>query len=212
VIVDIVDRGRSLLLAGLLGFLLPLPAGAAPAVQLVLNDAGSSLELAAGEEFTVDVELVADAAGIASYGVSVEFDAEGSNAFDVVAVDELLPAGFAFNLSDGVDAIEESEPGLPGSVLTCEAATFGAGPVDSSFVACRIHLISTGVEGAFTLSSGIFNEGFDGLFDNAAVDVTAQAQYGEGTVTVVPEAGAASALAGAILLGLRLRRSAARRE
>jgi hypothetical protein len=208
------DRVRSRGRRGLLGvagaalLLFTGTAHALPLVQLRIDGGDPPVAIEAGQPFTVEIRLVSGPRGISSYGVSFLFDGEGLDAFDVVSVDELLPPGFGANLTSGVEAVEESQLGVPGRVKTCEAVTFGAGPVGVGFAACRVQLVSTGATGTFTIEAGLFNLGIDGVFDNEGVDSSASLQTATAVVNVVPEPGAALLVAIG-LLGLRLRRAAA---
>jgi hypothetical protein len=136
--------------------------------------------------------------------VSLEFDGEGLDAFDLVTVNEHLPADFELNLTAGPEAIQESALGVPGSVLTCEAvALFGTGAVGTSFSACSVGLQATGVPGAFVLVPGILNAGVDGIFDSLGADAVATTVFTGGTVFVVPESETVGLLAiGLLVLGL----------
>jgi hypothetical protein len=195
-------------MAGALAALLPGgPAQAMPIVEVRIDGAASPATVQAGESFTVEILVTGDEFGISSYGVSLVFDEEGQDAFDVVSVEELLPPGFTANLTSGVEAIEESGLGLPGAVLTCEAVTLGAGPVNASSSACRVRLVATGVTGSFAIDAGLFNPGIDGIFDNQGSDRSQSLQSIGATVHVVPEPGSSLLIAIGSLGLLRRRRS-----
>ena len=80
-----------------------------------------------------------------------------------------------------------------GNVLTFEAATFGLGPVATTFAIGTIEFrVSSNVatDGP-DIFSGAFNVGFDAIFDNAGVGITGSASFGSASVgaPVVPGLG-----------------------
>ncbi len=167
----------------LLTVLAPSLTSAAPIVELLFTGGGNTLVVSPGQTFNVDLVMTAGPEGLSSYGVSMQFDSEGLDAFDLLSVSENLPSAFDFNLSPGPESTAESGLGLAGGVSTCEAATFGAGASSTSFVACTVQLVSTGLVGTFTLESGLFSV-FDGLFDSAGVDQSSAAVFANASVTV----------------------------
>ncbi len=167
----------------------PGVAAAVPILEIVFLESGASvIDAGPGEIVTAEIRLTADGAGISSYGVSVAFDEE----VDLVDATELLPAGFTFNLSVGVEGSNESEPGTIGQVLTFEAGTFGAGPVNSTFAIGRITFeVVAALDDGNDLAAFPFNTGIDGLFDNESV---ALVEFSPGSASVVPEPGTLSLL------------------
>jgi hypothetical protein len=194
------------LLASALVFALgvaPGMAAAVPILEIVFLESGTSvIEAGPGEIVTAEIRLTADAAGISSYGVSVAFDEE----LDLVDTTELLPAGFTFNLSVGVEGSNESEPGTTGQVLTFESGTFGVGPVNATFAIGRIRFeVVAALDDGNDLAAFPFNPGIDGLFDNESV---ALVEFGPGSASVVPEPGTL----GLLLVGMTALAASRRRR
>ena len=187
----------------------------APAAVLVSVDMDtvtpgiqSSITVAPAAIFSVNLVVTADAAGVSSYGISALFDNAEltlNGIPDSAAATELLPAGFAFNLSVGVLSASQAL----GQVYTFDAATFAAGPVGTSFIIGSISFVATApvTDAPLDVTPGLFNTGFDGIFDNASGDLGPGAIFVGGRVNVVPEPGSAALLlAGAGAVALRGRR------
>ena len=179
---------------------LPRAAHAIPIVEIVFLESGTPVIAASpGDSVTAEIRITSDEAGVSSYGVSLEFDSD----LDLVLATELLPAGFAFNLSNGVQDTLESQVAQDGHVFTFEAATFGNGPVSTTFAVGTIQFTvkdpqSDGVD----LRSGLFNAGIDGFFDNAGESL-AGVEFGTASVVPVPEPGALWLLVAAVALAGR---------
>ncbi len=135
--------------------------------------------------FTIGLVMTADAAGVSSYSVSVNFDNAELTLNGAPASTELLPAGFTFNFNAGVS----SESQALGQVRSFEAATFGLGPVSSSFTIGTISFKATAplTDAFLDVTPGLFNIGIDGVFDNAGFDLSLGATFIGGAVMVVPE-------------------------
>jgi hypothetical protein len=143
----------------------------------------SSRVVKPGDVFTVGLVLNVDAAGVSSYGVSVEFDStelklNGAPA----AVVPVLPGG----LSPLITPVENN---ALGRVYSFTGATFGNGPASTSFTVGTIsfQVQSTVNDGLPDISLGLFNLGVDGLFNNAGTPVTPTFQ--PGYLLLVPEPG-----------------------
>jgi hypothetical protein len=140
-----------------------------------------------GDSFTVGLVLTVDALGVSSYGVSALFDNTELSLNGSPAATELLPAGFSFNITPGV----ASESNSPGEVLTFEAATFGPGPVSTSFVIGTINFTALGLlldDSVADITPGFSNVGIDGLFDNGSLDKGSATVFAPGfVIPVVPE-------------------------
>jgi hypothetical protein len=175
-------------------------------VDMDLGTAGIQNTRAAspGDIFSVGLVLSVDAAGVSSYGVSVNFDNTELSLNGSPASTELLPAGLTFNITPGVAS--ESQP--LGQVRTFEAATFGLGPVSTSFTVGTISykaLVPVS-DGLADVSLGFFNTGIDGYFDNAGNPVVPT--FNPGYLVVVPEPSIMALLFGGTLsLWLARRRS-----
>ena len=152
------------------------------------------------EIFTVGLIMTADAAGVSSYGVSVNFDNAELTLSGAPASTELLPALFTGNVNPGVN----SESQALGQIRTFEAFTFAAGPVSSSFTIGTISFKATApVTDAFLdVTLGLFNVGIDGIFNNAGGDLGPGAVFVGGLVNVVPEPASAALLAAGVCAGL----------
>jgi hypothetical protein len=161
----------------------PLDARALAIVELVFSESGSdAIEAAPGDTITAELHITAGAEGISSYGISVAFDAD----LDFLSATELLPAAYSFNLNAGIDGSEESDGATLGRVLTFEAATFGAGAANATFLAGTISfLVAAPLQDGPDLTAGLFNVGIDGMFDSDGLVVEAVF----GSASVVPEPG-----------------------
>ncbi len=156
---------------------------------------------AAGDELILDVILEAGTSGISIYGISLRFDTDLANELDLNGQPlELLPPGFQFNTTPGVEGVVESDATTAGQVQTIEGVTFGAGPASTSFLIGQISFLVTGnvaTDGS-DIFSGLFNTGVDGLFDSNSLALTDVA-FGTATVQVVPLPAAAWLFASAVL-------------
>jgi hypothetical protein len=166
----------------------------------------SSRTAAVNDTFSIALVMTADAAGVSSYFVSVNFDPIELTLNGAPASTELLPAGFTFNFNAGVN----SESQALGQVLTFEAATFGLGPVSSSFTIGTIDYKVASVlnDGLADITPGLFNGGVDGIFDNASGDLGPGAVFNPGYVVPEP-AGAMLLLMGTGFLCAARRRDSA---
>ncbi len=150
----------------------------------------NSIDASAGDLLTATVSMRADAlTGVSSYGISVMFDMDmGSNELDLIMVRELLNFPFAFNFDMGCADTQESTFALVGQVLTCEAATIGAGPpppVSVDIIELDFRVTANVANGNIDIMTGNFNPGFDGVFDNASLEV--MPVYGTASVNLIPE-------------------------
>lgn len=166
----------------------------------------SSISVGVGAPVTVDLWMTADVAGVSSYSVSVAFDNSELTLLGAPASTELLPALFTFNFTAGV----ASESQALGRVNSFEAATFGAGPVSSTFRIGSISFTATApvTNGVLDVTPGLLNAGIDGIFDNASGDLGPGAIFVGGLVNFVPEPSSRSilALSAAGLWAVRRRR------
>jgi hypothetical protein len=171
---------------------------------------GSNFILAApGDQVTLDILLTADASGVSSYGISMEFDNDLGNELNLLNATELLPGGFLFNLTPGVAGTVESDASTVGRVNTFEAATFGAGPVSTTFVIGQVRFLATAslVTDGSDIFAGLFNSGIDGLFNNSGQDLGPTADFGEAGVNLVPIPASLPLLgSGLAVLGFLIRR------
>lgn len=130
----------------------------------------NSIDAAPGDVLTAIVGLTADAFGVSSYGVSVQYDIDLGDELDLLSATELLNAPFQFNSTVGCASTQESSAAQLGNVLNCEAATFGAGPPPPPTVdIIELMFLVTGnvATDGFDIETGFFSVGFDGMFDNA---------------------------------------------
>ena len=136
--------------------------------------------------FTAALVMTVGPGGVSSYGLSLLFDNTELSLVGVTPATELLPAGFAFNITPGVASFSQAL----GQVYTFEAATFGLGPASTSFTFGLINYTVTSIvnDGIADISPGLFNIGIDGLFDNAGLPVVPTLNPG----FVVPEPNAAA--------------------
>ena len=160
-----------------------------------------------GDTLSATVSLTADSAGVSSYGISLLFDTDFGDELNLISVTELLTAPFSFNFNAGCESTEESTGSQAGSVLTCEAATFGVGPsLATVAIIDLVFQVTANVESdGLDIETGLFNPGFDGVFDNQQSSLVASAIFGQAAVNLlVPEPGT-GLLVGLALLGFALR-------
>jgi hypothetical protein len=195
---------------GMLGpLLLALEVSATPVVEIVwIEPAPDSVDklLAPDDLVTGEIRIAADGDGVSSYGVSLRFDDD----LTFESAEELLPGAFDFNLG----------PGIAGStadtVLTFEAATFGPGASNASFVAGRVVFrASAPKDDGIDVVPGFFNAGIDGLFSSAGDDLGSSVEFHGASVQLVPEVGTLALLvpgiAGLAMMGRRRSPHVARR-
>lgn len=182
------------------------PAAVVVSVDMDISTPGiqATRTAAINDIFTIALVMTADAAGVSSYGVSVNFDNVELALNGAPASTELLPPGFTFNFTPGV----ASESQLLGQVRTFEAATFAAGPVSTVFTIGTISFQATSplTDILLDVTPGLFNVGVDGIFDNAGNDVGATAVFNGGRVNAIPEPATAALLAGGMAMMLVARR------
>jgi hypothetical protein len=183
-------------------------------VDMNANVAGvqSTLTAAPGDSVVVDLLLDLSGApnGVSSYGVSIRYD---RSELTLVSTTELLPAGFSFNLSSGVSGVTPIWSATRGQVETFEAGGFGSGPTSGVLSIGTIRFTASAVasDGEADVFVGLFNAGFDGVFDNSSGDIGASTGFSSGSLLLVPEpeeAAAAVAL-GLVLVALMCRRRTA---
>jgi hypothetical protein len=205
------------LAAAIVGFqivLVSLPGAAAPVVYVVFPATGTDqIEVRRGDPVRAEIRIEADELGVSIYGVSLQFDAD----LDLAeSPQELLPPGFALNLSEGVDATSESSATELGSVLTCEAMADEPGVVNTDFAACRIDFVTSSAlrTDGEDLWVGLFND-IDGLFSSQNQDLEPVAIFRGAQVDLAPEPAAlalhATALSSLTVIA-SLRRRRARRH
>ncbi|MFP6624269.1 MAG: PEP-CTERM sorting domain-containing protein, partial [Myxococcota bacterium] len=134
------------------------------------------------------------------------FDTDFGDELNLISVTELLTAPFAFNFTVGCQSAQESTGSQAGNVLTCEAATFGAGPsLTTVDIIDLVFLVTANVatDGS-DIETGLFNTGIDGVFDNGASALSVIPIFGQAAVNLLPEPGT-GLLAGLGLLGCALR-------
>ena len=127
-----------------------------------------------GDTLSASVSISADAAGVSSYGISMLFDTDFGDELNLISVSELLTAPFTFNVTPGCASTQESSGAQAGNVLTCEAGTFGVGPSLATVdIMDLVFQVTANVESdGFDIETGLFNAGFDGVFDNVGGPVT----------------------------------------
>ena len=161
------SKGRLRRIFVLMCLVLPAFATDTLSIDLDMGTPGiqSTRAVLPGASFTIGLVLTVDAAGVSSYGVSALFDNTELGLNGSPAASELLPAGFAFNITPGV-ALESDPLGL---VHTFEAATFDLGPVSTSFTIGTINFTALVpfTDGVADVTPGFLNTGIDGMFDNA---------------------------------------------
>lgn len=159
-----------------------------------------------GDTLSASVSISADAAGVSSYGISMLFDTDFGDELNLISVNELLTAPFTFNVTPGCASTQESSGAQAGNVLTCEAGTFGAGPSLATVdIMDLVFLVTANVAtDGFDIETGVFNTGFDGIFDNVGGPVTPT--FGQAVVDLLllPEPGT-GLLVSLGLLGFALR-------
>lgn len=135
------------------------------------------------------------------------FDTDFGEELNLISVTELLTAPFTFNLNVGCQSSAESTGSQAGNVLTCEAATFGAGPsLATVAIIDLVFQVTANVESdGSDIETGLFNTGFDGVY-NSGPQLPVTPIFGQAAVNVfVPEPGT-GLLVGLGLLGVAVRR------
>jgi hypothetical protein len=190
----------------------------------------SSIQAADGDLLTLSIFITAGTEGLSSYGISISFDAPGSNRLnlqpfpanpmDTAAATEFglaptitcqpFPSCFfdtptMANITSGVSSVIESDFSNTGFVYTFEAGTLGNGLL-ASFGAFELGQIDfkfqNPEQNSATLKSGFFNFGADGAYSNTGTEVAVS--FGAAAIDAfAPEPGAA-ALLGMGLCGLVL--------
>jgi hypothetical protein len=133
-----------------------------------------AISVSPGDMVTASIVVDVGASGLSSYGISAQFDTTELDLKGASPAVELLPAGFTFNITPGVQGFHENIGGGLGDVQTFEAATFAAGPVNTSFEIGRVNFIAVAPSGTTTdidILPGEFNVGIDAFFDNAGMRV-----------------------------------------
>ncbi len=169
---------------------------AVPIVELVFveqNGGGiaptSSVNASAGDSLKAVLQITADAAGVSSYGISLDFDTDGLDELDLVSVTEVVNGAFDINLG-GNGAISQTDSGLgtPGSIVTIAAGASGPGLASATF---QIAMLSFTVNGSVAtdgvdLLPGFGNTGVDSIFSTTGTDLTSTATV-QGASVNVPE-------------------------
>ena len=141
-----------------------------------------------GDRITGEIRIfTSDPSGITAYAISLTFDSDFGDELDLVAVDELLPAGFTHNLNPGPEATQESTAGLTGAIRSVEALTVGPGVSGVSFAAARLTFDVTGnvVTDGNDVATGAFSPGVDGLGNGVNFDITHTVVFLEAAVNLV---------------------------
>lgn len=135
--------------------------------------------------FTAGLVMTVGPGGVSSYGISALFDNTELSLVGAPASTELQPLPGGFNFTVGVS----SESQALGRVYTFEAATFGLGPVNTSFTIGTINFTGTALvnDGLPDITLGLYNFGIDGLFDNAGNAVVPV--FADGFVVPEPSTG-----------------------
>ncbi len=159
-----------------------------------------------GDTLSATVSLTADSAGVSSYGISLLFDTDFGDELNLISVNELLTAPFTFNVTPGCASTQESSGAQAGNVLTCSAVTFGVGPSLATVdIMDLVFLVTANVAtDGFDMETGLFNTGFDGIFDNVGGPVTPTFGQAAVDLLLVPEPGT-GLLVSLGLLGFALR-------
>ena len=160
-----------------------------------------------GDTLSATVSLTADSDGVSVYGISLLFDTDFGDELNLISVTELLTAPFTFNLNVGCESSEESTGSQAGNVLTCEAATFGVGPsLATVAIIDLVFQVTANVESdGFDIETGLFNTGFDGVFDNQQSSLAVSAIFGQAAVNLSTPEPSTGLLVGLGLLGFALR-------
>ena len=159
-----------------------------------------------GATLSASVSISADAAGVSSYGISILFDTDFGGELNRISVSELLTSPLTFNVTAGCASTQESSGAQAGNVLTCEAGTFGVGPslATVDIMDLVFHVTAKVATDGFDMETGVFNTGFDGIFDNVGGPVTPTFGQAAVDLLLLPEPGT-GLLVSLGLLGFALR-------
>ena len=183
--------------------------GGGPLIEILFPDTGlNEIAVTPGSPVTAQIRITAGPEGISSYAVSLRFDDD----LDLDTASEFLPASFEFNLTNGFELLSESNGGTLGEIQSCEAAAFGDGAVDETFLACEIEFVANAnlADDGEDLFVGLFAAGVDGIFASDGSDLAGVAVFANASVHPTPEpsAGLAAMAVAAALAVLRRRHSA----
>ena len=177
------------LLAALTVICPPTPARAA-SVDLIWTatsgggtTGGANLAALPGDVITLTMRLtLGSGESLSVYFASIRFDVDLSDELDLVAVEELsipdlsIPGVLLEPLDAGPEATQESVLGVQaGHVLSCEAATLGAGiTTPGTYDLCRFTFTATSQvsTGDLDVESGLFAPPLDGFVDDANLEFT----------------------------------------
>jgi hypothetical protein len=154
----------------------------------------SSISVAPGAMFSVDLWLTVDAGGLSSFSISAIFDTSELSLMPPgggATTQPLMPGGL-------LPLAAPMEVNPLGHVFSINGATFGAGPASVSFPFATISFVApTPITDVLAdLSLGYFNlpGAIDDAFDSGGTSIAATTTFSGGTVNVVPEPTSAACL------------------
>ena len=144
---------------------------------------GATLAALPGDVVTLTMRLtLGPGESLSVYFASIRFDEDLADELDLVSVQELsvpdlsIPGVLLEPLDAGPEATRESVLGVQsGYVLSCEAATLGAGiTTPGTYDLCRFTFSATSqvFTGDIDVASGLFDPPLDGFVDDANVEFT----------------------------------------
>lgn len=155
---------------------------------------GSVIDALPGDVLTAEVRLNADAGGVSSYALSLEFDRDLRNELDIVSVTAPSGGSFLFSFTvDDVESVQESTSTDIGELLTFEQAGFANfGPVSTTVTILTVEFLATGNvrPDGDDVFSGTFNVGVDAIGDRGdnidITDITSSVVFGSAAVNGPP--------------------------
>jgi hypothetical protein len=207
-------------------------AGATSVSLVVVGTAGTAIDSSTANSvtvnsagtgsMTVDIQIDVDSAGLSNAALSLNFDTDNANELNIVSFTELSwtkvnamgMVQASFSEIGGRPSTIESSATQAGQLYTFEGSSLGQGPVSTTLTFARV-VFSINAANVTTdgddLFSGIFNTGYDDMFDNqepSANNISGTTVFGNVAVNLIPEPGTFALLSlglGALVLSGRSR-------
>ena len=150
----------------------------------------SDITASHGDALTAEIRVTADAAGVAGYAISLEFDRDLGDELDLVSTAEVDTVFTTPNplsaMTVGVISTQESSGSQLGNVIGYEGVTLFAAPVSQTFTIGTVTFVVTAnvASDGDDLFTGAFSAEFDGIGNNANILVTDSTVFGTASVNL----------------------------